>query len=341
MTPKIEPDKIIYYPVAGSPVGGVLYLYGSPASKNIALVSAGFPDDPEIFQPFASKLALDKETDTLVGVTCLPGYYDRKDHPWTQYKKDGFTFDEMANAMKEAAKCLCLYSTFKGPGKPKIIGIFHDWGVVPGCMWANRAKTDGVNAPDELVLFDVLPAASKQLEGGPRPRLDPYKLFITLFYRILFAVSFWAQRYLGNIVAMPWFVITATLFLKLCRLSPTLDIDAKVFDARKNPLELKRMIYMTYPYAALFKCLLRGGKGLGGARLPSDLSAMPVLYMYGTEKRVMFHDDESKAVLEMEQKEKRSKSNSIAVHGAGHYLYSDLQKLDYCFDCVKQFMMDK
>ena len=340
MTPKIEPDKIIYYPVPGSPAGGVLYLFGNPASKTIALISAGFPDDPEIFLPFASKLALDKESDTLVGVTCLPGYYDRKDHPWTDYKKDGFTFDEMANALREATKSLLLYSTYKGPGKPKIIGIFHDWAVVPGCMWANRATTDGVNAPDELVLFDVLPSASKQLEGQTKPRLEPYKLFMTLFYRVLLALSFLAQRYLGNIVAVPWFIISTT-FMGLCRLSPTLDIDAKVFKTRQTPMELKRIIYMTYPYVKLFKCILQGGKGLGGARLPSDLSAMPVLYMYGTEKRVMFHDDESKAVLEMEQKEKRSKSNAIAVDGAGHWLYSDGQKPDYCFDCVKKFMMEK
>jgi hypothetical protein len=332
-----EPDNVTYYPIAGSPLGGALYLFGSPSAKSIALLSAGFPDDHAVFLPFASKLA--NETDTLVGVTCLPGYHDRLDHPWTEYKKDGYTFDEMTNAVREAMKALRLHSTYLG--KPKIIGIFHDWGVAPGCIWANRAKADNVNVPDELILFDVLPGPHPETKGGiPQARKPTiYEIIVTFYYRIIFASSFLAQRYLGTSIATIGFLI-AVIFLKLFRLSPTLSIDAKVFAARKNPLKLERMIYMMYPYVKMFQALY-SGKGFGGFTLPQDLSLMPVLYMYGTEKRIMFHDEASTKLLEREHKEGRSKSNSIAVDGAGHYLYSEIQKLDYCVDCVKEFILKK
>ena len=70
--------------------------------------------------------------------------------------------------------------------------------------------------------------------------------------------------------------------------------------------------------------------------LPQDLAKVPVLYMYGTEKRAAFHVNASVKILEREHKENKSKSNAIAVDGAGHYLY--IQKPDLCFDCVTSFM---
>ena len=85
----------------------------------------------------ASRLA--NEIDALVGVTCLPGFDDRADKPWIEHKRekrDGYTFDEMAGCLREASKALLSESRCS---KPKIIGLFHDWGVLSGTMWANRA----------------------------------------------------------------------------------------------------------------------------------------------------------------------------------------------------------
>ena len=78
------PRKIVNYPIAGDPNGGALFIYGDSNAKKMAIMSAGFPDDQEVFLPFASRLA--KETDTLVGVTCVPGYDVRPDKPWTDHK---------------------------------------------------------------------------------------------------------------------------------------------------------------------------------------------------------------------------------------------------------------
>jgi hypothetical protein len=109
-------------------------------------MSAGFPDDEGIFAPFAIKLS--KELDAFVGVTCLPGYHDEGDNQsWKRYKKNGYTFDEMTNAFREASKALrqeylTTANSKDDVKKVHMIGIFHDWGVIPGLMWANRASQD-------------------------------------------------------------------------------------------------------------------------------------------------------------------------------------------------------
>lgn len=366
-----KPNKIVHYPIAGLPDGGTLYLfYGSPSScsNKLVLMSAGFPDDEEIFLPFASRLS--KELDAFVGVTCLPGYHDDGDNKsWTRCKKGGYTFDEMANAFREASKVLrkeySLFCSSKdttgGRKTAKLIGIFHDWGVVPGLIWANRALQDvppvqsqqaasygssesdnlvAVAPPDELVLFDVL--LPPHPETGNLPvvkRSYLYEIFITLSYRGIFASCFMVQHYLGKAFGILAFLM-GMMVMKVFQLSPTHDIDAHVIKSRNPPMDLNRMIYMMYPYYQMFKSMLtsRGRKWLEDATLPKDLSQMPVLYMYGTDKRIMFHDYVSKKLLEREHEEGRSKSNAVGVENAGHWLYSDLQQFQFCFDSVVSFI---
>jgi len=81
----IPPRKILTYPISADDNGGAVFIYGDPKASRITILSAGFADDHDVFLPFASRLA--KETGTLVGVTCLPGYDDRDDKPWTQHKR--------------------------------------------------------------------------------------------------------------------------------------------------------------------------------------------------------------------------------------------------------------
>lgn len=365
----MKPNKIVHYPIAGSPDGGTLYLFfGSPSScsNKLVLMSAGFPDDEEIFIPFASSLS--KKLDAFVGVTCLPGYHDDGDNKsWTRCKKVGYTFDEMANAFREASKALRKeYAMFcavdgndmnakSGNKGKKLIGIFHDWGVVPGLIWANRALQDvpiksqvasGSESdlftapPDELVLFDVLLPPHPETENVPLvKRKSFYEIFIALSYRGIFASCFMVHQYLGKVFGVVAFLM-GMMILKVFQLSPTHDIDAKVIRSRKPPMDVNRMIYMMYPYYQMFKSMLtsKGREWLEDATLPKDLSQMPVLYMYGTDKRIMFHDYASKKILEREHEEGKSKSNAIAVDNAGHWLYSNLQQFQYCFDCVVSFI---
>lgn len=339
MTSKHPPRKIANYPIPGDPKGGALLIFGDENAKNMALMSAGFPDGPEIFLPFASRLA--KETDTLVGVTCLPGYDDREDKPWTEHKrdkKDGYSFDEMAICIREAAKALRSESSC--PSKPKFTGIFHDWGTCPGAMWSNRAIAEGSdNAPDELVYFDVLmPPHPQTLNIPAEEKKSMYQVFCGSFYQCVFVCAFGIQRYVSNALAIMCLVL-GIIPIAVLPIGPTLKIDDAIHQQRSPPLSLSRVIFMCYPYfhmtSVSVKKLLKYELD-DDFTLPQDLAKVPVLYMYGTEKRAAFHVNASVKILEREHKENKSKSNAIAVDGAGHYLY--IQKPDLCFDCVTSFM---
>ena len=121
------PRKVVNYYTAGDPKGGALFIYGNADSENIAIFCTGFADDHDVGMSFCSKLA--EKNNTLVGLMCIPGFDDRPDKPWTAHKKGGYTFEEMADAVRESVKVLRAESTVE---KAKLTGIFHDWGVMPG-----------------------------------------------------------------------------------------------------------------------------------------------------------------------------------------------------------------
>lgn len=239
--------------------------------------------------------------------------------------------DEMTNAIREAAKTLRLESTVSS-SEAKLTGVFHDWGVLPGCAWANRSLEDGsADGPSDLILYDVLMPPHAETVNKPIAQ-EPtvYEKIVSSYYRYIFAVSFLIQRYISKFLAV-FFFLSNVIPMTLFRLSRTYDIDTALIEQREVPIPLNRLIYMCYPYVTLlFKTMP------SHMTLPKDLTLMPVLYMYGTEKRSMFHDYVSLKILERENNEGRSKSNAIAVHGAGHYLY--VQKADLCIKSAKNFM---
>lgn len=79
MASKNPPRKKVTYPIPESPEGGSLFIYGNANATKLAIVCAGFPDDHEVFLPFASHLA--EEANVLVGVMCLPGYDSSETKP--------------------------------------------------------------------------------------------------------------------------------------------------------------------------------------------------------------------------------------------------------------------
>lgn len=291
---------------------------------------------------------MSEDTDSFVGVTTLPGYHG----PIDQFKKEGFTYDEMEAAIREAAKMLKQQSTYEKEGNMekkktplKTVGIFHDWGVAPGSMWANRLMEDDENRALKLVLFDVLLGPHPSYTGKIPPpnecgKASFYQNIIDISYKSVLGSGFLLQRYLPGPLAKFIFALEMTL-LSLFRLSPTLAIDQKVFEARKTPLELDRMMFMAYPYVEYFQRMFFKGFDVESVSIPKDLKKTPVLYMYGTAKRMMFHDYRSLRILEREEEEKRSKTKAIAVKGAGHWLYSETQKFDFCLESVKKFILEE
>ena len=329
--------KQVTYPIADDVHGGSIYLIGSPSASNIALVSAGFPDDHECFMPFATKFA--EQNDVLVGVTCLPGFHDSPQKPWREYRNNGYSFDEMVNAFREATKILessNVYEKTTGE-KPRLIGIFHDWGVIVGTMFINRYKEEYPDRKVEMIMFDVLGPPHPEMDTDLIPKIAPsslYEIYIGVGYRFIYALMHLAQRYLHEKVANVLFV-PLMLIKKFC-LSPTYKIDAKVFQSRKTPLDRLRMMYMAYPYVKLFEAMFTGKsqKLFQDFSLPKDLEKTPILCMYGTEKKIMFHDRRSIQIL----KSTKGKSNAIGVDNAGHWLQTEGQKMEYCLEKVKEFL---
>jgi pimeloyl-ACP methyl ester carboxylesterase len=345
-----KPDKKITYAIPHEEEGGCLFLYGKRDAAHIVLTCAGFPDDHGSFGPLAQRLA--KESNCLVGVTCLAGFDDRPEKPWRSHHKEGFTFLEMVASLHEAAKVLRAHST--NP-KAKFTAIFHDWGSLVGLMFTNRAlrlERDDSSAghaftPDQVVLFDVCLGAHPKATNVPVPPRKSilyvlYDLSVQVAYRGLLALCFLLQNYVSSQMAANLFSY-GFILLNFLRLSPVRAIDNKLSSVAPSSKgakdHLHRITYMAYPYYYLWKVILTGRmvEDLIGAHLPKDLTTTPVLYLYGLDKNIHFHQDDGLCLLQHEHEQGR-RSNAIAVKEAGHWLYQ--QQAEYCFAQVDAFIQE-
>jgi pimeloyl-ACP methyl ester carboxylesterase len=258
---------------------------------------------------------------------------------------EGYSFDQVVEAIRASVALLVSEST--NP-QAKLTGIFHDWGVVAGTMYTNRTiknqEKEGTQTPetiDQLVLLDVLCPPhrhdTKDLPVVPRDSL--YHMVVLTAYRVILACSFGIQCYISKTLAKIY-AGAAFAVLGLLRLGPTLDIDAKVFKERKKPLGLDRLLYMAYPYFNTCLSVWNGtlSHDFRGYHLPRDLVRTPVLYMYGTHKRVMFHDARALALLEREERKQGSRCKVVAVPGAGHWLFRHEPEL--CYQEVIRFILN-
>lgn len=67
------------------------------------------------------------------------------------------------------------------------------------------------------------------------------------------------------------------------------------------------------------------------------LNDTPVMYLYGAEKPLQFHDANVVKYLADQGKKKDNKSGVVAVSNAAHWLY--LQQPDVCLKAVKDFIL--
>jgi pimeloyl-ACP methyl ester carboxylesterase len=347
----IEPT-IITYAIPGNDNGGILHIHGNPRSTKMILCCGGYPDDHKPFTPLAKRLA--SEGDCIVGITCFPGFdldaYRKS--KFDGYKRTGYNFDEVCASIREAVSQLFAHWETKSEVdavSPKFTIILHDWGVIPGLMFVNRAIDEQYSShvPNRIVLLDVLTMPHRDYKNIPRQEDVPYslkpswyELAVCFTYRFALASSFALLRFVSDIVGL---VNVSIMFgiVMLLRLNPTYGFDnhyAIRERARKasSPLSFYRhLVYMCYPYYYMFRCFLRG-TGFEDIHLPLDLKSTPILYIYGTEKNVMFHDKISLAIMEREERECRSECRVVAVEGAGHWMY--VQKLEVCLEEIKRFI---
>lgn len=326
----MEP-KVIEYPIPGNDKGGILHVFGEKTEKSsqeCILYVGGFPDGVEPFAPMAKRLASDG---CFVGVTCFPGYdFGRYSEPGSNYLRDGYRFDEVVLAVREAASQLFgeynktgdeQQSKCKTPGYTLVL---HDFGTVVGAMYANQVIADKElsiskrdHAPDRIVFLDVLLGPARNMMDCTK-HLPPHtkrEMRSYIAYRGTHAWSFLLHRLSKPIGVMAYGILGG--FVMLSGLSPTRDIDNRMVSARIDSFDrLSHMIYMMYPYFYMFKALMFNKKALAGAHLPANLEKTPVLFLYGADKNVTFNDRRGMAVLE-----KHPECRVVKVHDAGHWLY--------------------
>eukprot|EP00548_Thalassiothrix_antarctica_P002455 CAMPEP_0194144140 /NCGR_PEP_ID=MMETSP0152-20130528/13220_1 /TAXON_ID=1049557 /ORGANISM="Thalassiothrix antarctica, Strain L6-D1" /LENGTH=351 /DNA_ID=CAMNT_0038843857 /DNA_START=139 /DNA_END=1194 /DNA_ORIENTATION=- len=319
---------------------GKLCVFGEPSSPVMALLCAGYPDDHTVFLPFAKALSESKgKGNILVGVMCIPGYDDRPedDLPWQNHPRKGFSFDETAKAVREAAKALRGVSTHKNP---ELVGIFHDFGVVPGSIWAKQLEQEAKDnpsvplKPNKMIFFDVLPQCKGDKTG---PTLHQ-TLYYT--YMLVFAFGSLLQTYVSRYLAVA-FVYPIFMLLSIIGILPLYEFDYKLDEFNYKFFSdggLLRSVHMMYMYRLVI-VESWSKKTRAVITLHENWKAMPILYLYGKKKRSMFHTDASLAMLEREETEKQSLSRVIGIEGAGHWFYVPEQKLEECCKYVADFIL--
>ncbi|KAL9185612.1 hypothetical protein ACHAXT_003389 [Thalassiosira profunda] len=345
----MEPT-IVRYPIPGNEAGGLLHIYGDPkAAKNVVFYCGGWPDGVEPFTPLARRLAAPSAEGSdgcFVGITCWPGFDEASylQSKFRGFRRRGFTFDEVTRCIREAAKQLFAeyYKASDGEerAKPQFTVIFHDFGVVTGLMFVNRSLEEECfteHVPDRIVLLDILLGPHPKCRDKPRDiaSYTPREKLVYLAYRGTNAASFTLMRYVSESVGlfvfgMLWSVVS------LLGLGPLRPIDGMLLKQRRmNPFH---MLYTFYPYHYLFRAMLGNTSriDLAHAHLPLDLVRTPVLFLYGTEKNVMFHDHRSFAILEREERENKSNCRIVKVEGAGHWMYC--QRPEVCEREIRDFL---
>ena len=380
---------VVNYPLPGNDSGGRVFIYGldrpgvdctgaltdgrvmetnrvkigrfpNPTKLQVIFFCCGYPNNCTTFQPLAqrlsntlnlngSKIGTGCDEKIICGVTCLPGY----DTHHNNFKKEGYTFDEMAVSLQSA--CKMLLSTIKDHFSThhnenvsiniQLTGIFHDLGCQVGAIAVNRSNRLEPNYYHKVVYLDVLPRAHPK-SNIPRDKLNVVKSLKLILYKSLFAMCHAIQRYVSFWVAMPIELIGYSVLFLLCLL-PVRFLDTKTF-LLERPKEYtpRRIMYLQYPYYYLLRGYLSQGPELfwkttmSDATLPEHVSTVghhkgtPVLYMYGTKKNAMFHD--TNAVAWLQHPDQRP-SSVVQVDGAGHWLYR--HKEDICYEAICQFLV--
>jgi pimeloyl-ACP methyl ester carboxylesterase len=338
------------YSIPGNDEGGRIFIYGKmlPLTEmnrsqerpqfRLLFFCGGYPDDCSSFQSLAQRFSASNE-DIICGVTCLPGYDVHHDN----FKKEGYSFDEMVLSLKAACKLLVslvLESTSLQLSDIELTGIFHDWGSYVGAMLVNRMNLESPQFFRQVVYLDVLPPLHPALKIPRQPKPLSQALVIVA-YTGFFAFCHATQRFFSSWVATTIATIGYSLFPVL-GISPVRFIDNKTFmKYRPKEYTMQKLVSMQYPYYNMWHGMLSQGtkeflkSTFGDVTLPANISSpatggTPVLYMYGTNKNSMFHDA---YVLDW-LKEKHQPV--IEVRDAGHWFHR--QQEDICYEAILNFL---
>ena len=255
--------------------------------------------------------------------------------------------EEWVQSVRTAAKTFRQEATH---AKVVFTHIFHDWGSVAGCTFANRVleEKDPLLTPNQIVYFDILPfQAHKDEPKRPLPEQHFFwRKIIEMLYKLFFALAFFCYHRIGKYPG----ILVYGLSFRLQDVLGLIPLGQHDFDTIKSrKLDPSRMTYMTFPYhnavveilqlpSKLYKGIFCSFytssvamKSMETFHLPL-LDQVPVLFLYGSSKRVPMHDQNVADFLYQHA----GKSDSVGVPDAGHWAH--LQQPDVCFEAVKKFI---
>ncbi len=174
----------------------------------------------------------------------------------------GYTWNQLLQGLHESIEILLREEA----QNKKFVLISHDWGAYLAQIYQNQHP----ERVSKLVCLDV---------GMMRPKLN-LGMFIILFYQWWFAFAYFLSQALHPFFGNLWlFLFFGTPVNKLLGPCP---------HDRGGRRAREITVQMTYVYYHFWRSqFLCGRDGVPAARFPIDC---PVLFLYGTKKRTMFHD---------------------------------------------------
>lgn len=280
----------------------------------------------QAFLDFATSLA---QRNCLVGVTCLPGY-DRIE-PWIKHP-NGFTLEETVAACGEGIHALVAQSVVDREDR-ELTCIFHDWGCAFGSVQINRVLEESdlpFMHPRQVVLFDVAgpPHPSVRANMKNVSRSSFWNNFKRLSYQLFFASCFALQKHASTHIAQAFYKVGSLGLFGILRMTPVGPLDGNLLSKRQSHIPLRKCIWMMYPY---YYMVTQGADVFPQFHLPKP-DMMRVLYMYGVQKKVMFH---TPSTIQYFNEQDGVNNKMIPVENAGHWLY--LHEPEYCLKAVLEF----
>lgn len=223
--------------------------YGGGTKKPTIIFLAGFPDDQE--SPWGPNLR-SAITDKFHAVfLCMPGFEKNEiPRPW------GYNFDELVDM---------LHSTIEAVTKrdEQIYLVGHDWGAILAMRYQNKFP-DKVK---KLTLVDVGMLTIKTAE--------PSQLAFILMYQLWYGIC-----YIVGQIFSKWL---ATIMIKLFTLPIFSPLFVGVEEGRQRMQDDKDIVLRCYVYYQMWRAVATGT--MKDPKMPS----CPILFLYGSKKRFMFH----------------------------------------------------
>ena len=251
---------------------------GNPKASRAMVFVSGFPDN----QLSAFKRVFPYfEKEFRIIAMCFPDFELSPGSDQTVENDWGYSFDEILRRMDATIDKISR-------GK-KVILVTHDWGAHLGYLYENRH-------PEKI---EVIVAHDVAMLTRGRPSLPA--LLILVLYQWWFTTSFLVKNIFGKSAGD--FVLSS--YVLLTKLLPFIG---PTRDKLRRPRE-EITSHLCYPYAHFWLW--------GGITMKTRYPKCPLLYMYGRNKNIMFHNASTLERI------KSDKNASYREFKGGHWFFDE------------------